>query len=76
MPNYRSDYASFLLRFQCIQTNGQCIWVASMQSTATGESRSFTNVDSLVQFLLTEFGEGEAASELRKLKKHEPRKDN
>ncbi len=57
MPNANGGYASYLVRFQCIQAANDCTWIASTQSTATGELRRFANLDALVQFLQDEFQE-------------------
>jgi hypothetical protein len=50
-------YASFLLRLQWTQNNNGPAWLASIQSTRTGETRWFPNLDALVQFLREEFEE-------------------
>lgn len=50
------DYASYLLRLRRLQTGTQPTWVASVQSTATGEQRAFPRVEALATFLLAEFG--------------------
>ncbi len=62
MPNSKSSYVSFLLRLHRVQTQEQRVWGASVQSTATGEMRAFSDVGALVEFLLSEFGEGAALS--------------
>ena len=35
------SYASYLLRLRQVENNRRVIWVASLQSTATGEQRPF-----------------------------------
>ncbi len=52
------NYASYLLRFRRIQNEDKLTWVATVQSTATGEQAVFLSVDALVEFLLAEFSEG------------------
>ncbi len=57
MPNADKSYASYLLRFRCVQGDQGRTWVASIQSTATSEQRRFANLDALLQFLRDRFGE-------------------
>lgn len=52
-----SSYASYLLRLQQVQNDGQAIWVASIQSTETREQRRFASVDGLLEFLRSEYGD-------------------
>jgi hypothetical protein len=61
MPDPNESYASYLLRFRSVPRGNGCTWVASMQSTATGERRSFPSVGALLEFLRAEFGEGRPA---------------
>ncbi len=51
-----AGYASYMLRLRHVRSDDRAIWVASVQSTATGEQRSFSSVDALVAFLQAEFG--------------------
>jgi hypothetical protein len=60
-PNRR--YASFMLRLQWMQNDDHPAWVASTQSTTTGELRWFPNLDALVQFIRDEFDDREDAIE-------------
>ncbi len=53
------NYASYLLRLRLVQSDGQMVWVASIQSTATGKQRSFASIEALVRFLQSEFGKEE-----------------
>ncbi|MBI5301007.1 MAG: hypothetical protein HY868_02640 [Chloroflexi bacterium] len=62
MLDSKPRYASFLLRLRRMQTENRHTWVASVQSTMTGDYYSFPNLDALVQFLQTEFGECEIAA--------------
>ncbi len=48
-------YASYLLRLWQVRNHAQLIWVASVQSSATGEERRFPSVEALAEFLLCEF---------------------
>ena len=57
MPSTNESYASYLLRFQRVQRDDGRAWMASVQSTATGELRRFANLEALVHFLRDEFGE-------------------
>lgn len=51
----KTNYASYLLRFRLLHSQERHGWVVTMQSTATGEKRSFSSVRELAQFLQTEF---------------------
>ncbi len=66
MAKRRSSYASYLIRMRSVQKQDRHVWVVSMQSTATGELRAFPNVEALVVFLLTEFGEGDQSTDLER----------
>jgi hypothetical protein len=59
MPTNKLDYASYLLRLRCVSTSGRRAWTASLQSTATGEDRSFPTVDALAQYLKEQLAEEE-----------------
>jgi hypothetical protein len=61
MPD--KSYASFMLRLQWMPNPVSPTWVASIQSTRTGELRHFSSVDALVQFLKEEFREEMACEE-------------
>jgi ATP/maltotriose-dependent transcriptional regulator MalT len=50
------SYASYLLRLTRVGQSDRTTWVASVQSTATGDRRSFPNVEALVAFLVAEYG--------------------
>ena len=54
-PN--ATYASYLLRLRQVRNDGHPTWVASLQSAADGEQRSFPSVEALARFLETEYGE-------------------
>lgn len=56
MTRTDTGYVSFLLRLRRIESQDHRTWVASMQSTATGESQTFSTVAALVEFLEAEFG--------------------
>jgi hypothetical protein len=48
-------YTSYMLRLHWAQNADHPTWVASIQSTKTGELRWFPNVDALILFLRDEF---------------------
>jgi hypothetical protein len=48
-------YAAYLLRLREMQDDSQTTWVASVQSVATGEQRSFSSVEALATFLLATY---------------------
>lgn len=50
-----TNYAAYLLRLRKIKDNDRATWVASVQSVATDEQRSFPNVEALATFLLATF---------------------
>ena len=54
------NYASYLLRLRQIQTDMEILWIASMQSTATGETFPFPSAEALVRFLMAEYGKHQA----------------
>lgn len=49
------DYASYMLRLRKVRNDTQATWVASVQSTATGEQRSFPSIEALAIFLLSQY---------------------
>lgn len=51
------DYCSFFLRLKPLQTADLQTWVISMQNVHTGRQQIFSNLDGLIQFLQTEFGD-------------------
>ncbi len=55
--NRRADYHSYLLRLW--RPDADAPWQASLQSTASGETRRFSDVDSLYEFLSKELDSGE-----------------
>jgi hypothetical protein len=57
-PN--ATYASYLLRLRQVRNDEHLVWVASIQSTASDERRSFPSVNALVRFLESEYGECDA----------------
>lgn len=59
-----NQYASFLLRLQWMQNDGCPTWVASIQSTQTGELRRFSGIDALIQFLQAEFNKDDKMPEV------------
>lgn len=52
-----TGYASYLLRLRQVRNGEQLTWVAFMQSTVTGEQRSFPSVMALIEFLQDAYGE-------------------
>lgn len=52
------DYASYLLRLRKMHSDQQTTWVASVQSTSSGEQLSFPGVEALATFLIAEYGGG------------------
>jgi hypothetical protein len=55
-------YVSFLIRLQVAQNDNHPTWLASLQSTKTGELRWFPNVDGLIQYFQDEFGDCDSAN--------------
>jgi len=53
-PN--TTYTSYLLRLRQIRNDEHPTWVASIQSTASGEQRLFPSLAALVRFLEAEYG--------------------
>jgi hypothetical protein len=51
------DYCSFFLRLKQLQTADLQTWVISVQNVHTGRQQIFSNLDALIQFLQTEFGD-------------------
>lgn len=49
-------YVSFMLRLQWMENKDHPTWVASIQSTKTGELHCFPSLDTLIEFLWDEFG--------------------
>jgi hypothetical protein len=56
MPNPQDSYASYLLRLRRVQSDAGHSWLTSLQSTATGAEQWFVDVNALVEFLQSEFG--------------------
>lgn len=52
-----AGYASYLLRLRQMRNGEQLTWVAFIQSTVTGEQRSFPSVMALLGFLQDTYGE-------------------
>jgi hypothetical protein len=46
-----SIYKSYILRMWKVVHNGQPVWQASIQSTATGERQGFSDMESLITHL-------------------------
>ena len=59
MPNPNDSYASYLLRLRRVQTDTGRSWLASLQSTATSAEQRFVDINALVEFLQSEYGECE-----------------
>ena len=57
MPPH-ANYAAYLLRLREVQDGDRVAWIATVQSTATGEQRSFASMNAFVAFLQAEYGEG------------------
>lgn len=55
--NSKDGYQSYLFRFQRVYQGDRPSWVASSQSTRTGELRRYPSLDALIEFLRDEFGE-------------------
>lgn len=51
------DYCSFFLRLKPLQTADLQTWVISMQNVHTGRQQIFSNLDGLIHYLQTEFGD-------------------
>jgi hypothetical protein len=56
MPNPQDSYTSYLLRLRRVQSDTGRSWLASLQSTATGAEQWFVDVNALIEFLQSEFG--------------------
>jgi hypothetical protein len=56
LPERQQDYASYLLRLWKAEGQGQCVWLASLESALTGERKNFASLAALVQFLQDQFG--------------------
>lgn len=52
------EYASYLLRLKYIRSSHRAAWAVSLQSTATGEQRSFADLEALIDYLQAEFDDG------------------
>ena len=63
MPIADASYTSYLLRLWRAQREDGHTWIASVQSTATGEQRRFPDLEVLIQFLREEFGGCEQGQE-------------
>jgi hypothetical protein len=57
-----SNYASFLIRFHWTHNGDKPTWVVSIQSTKTGEQRWFPNLEALIDYLQTEYGDEAAGT--------------
>ena len=44
-------YLSYLLRLWQIESEGQSVWLASLEDSRTGERRGFASIDALLVFL-------------------------
>ena len=62
-----SIYKSYVLRMWMTTQDGQPVWLASLQSTATGQRRGFSDLESLFDYLAARAG-GEKAAPDRKTK--------
>jgi hypothetical protein len=51
------DYCSFFLRLKPLQTADLQTWVISVRDIHTGRQQIFSNLDGLIQFLQSEFGD-------------------
>ena len=51
MDTERTLSASFLLRLWQVETNGDLVWRASLESSQTGERWGFADVETLFDFL-------------------------
>jgi hypothetical protein len=47
----RRRYISYLLRLWQIESGGELIWRASLESALTGKQRGFASLDDLFEFL-------------------------
>ncbi len=54
-----ADYASFLLRLWQKRNDQEDIWIASLQSTATGEDLAFSSMEAFIRFLQNHFMAGQ-----------------
>ncbi len=59
MPTRETDYASYMLRLRRVKTGETSRWIPSLESTATGERRSFPTLDALYEFIESEFDQAD-----------------
>lgn len=59
MPHHKPGYQSFLMRLWQERVAGRLVWRASLHSTATGETRVFSSLESLLLFLTNQFPDEE-----------------
>lgn len=52
----KPGYLSYMLRLKLTQSDDRPAWVASLQSTNTGEVRWFSDIEALLQFLKDAIG--------------------
>ncbi len=55
MEKEQSGYVSYLLRLWKAEEHGRPVWLASLESTQTGQ-RQYFHLEALVQFLQDRFG--------------------
>ncbi len=67
------SYAAYVLRLRKMQDSNHATWVASVQSVATGEQRSFPSVEALATFFLAQFGSRSADHGLERQREPSPR---
>jgi hypothetical protein len=56
------EYTSFLLRLWQKRSEQENLWISSLQSTATGETFAFPNMEAFIQFLQTHFMTGQTSA--------------
>jgi hypothetical protein len=58
--NYRLDskneYCSFFVSMKQVKTEDFQTWIVAVRDVRTGHQQIFSNLDALIQFLQTEFG--------------------
>jgi len=62
-----ATYKSYVLRMWTATHDGEPVWLVSLQSTATGQRRGFSDLESLFAYLAAPAG-GEKAAPDRKAK--------
>jgi hypothetical protein len=52
----KKEYCSFFVSMKQVQTEDFRTWIVAVRDVRTGHQQIFSNLDGLIQFLQTEFG--------------------